>query len=64
MSVLETVHALLYPAIENGASDVHINSNKPAFLRPNGSLEPVEMNPRQLKMNLKGIFLSGGAIVN
>ena len=64
MSVLETVHALLSLAIESGASDVHINSNKPAFLRLNGGLDSVEMNPRQLEMNLKGIFLSGGAIVN
>ena len=64
MSVLDTVHALLSLAVENGASDVHINSNKPAFLRPNGGLESVEMNPRQLEMNLKGIFLSGGAMVN
>ncbi|MDB2682432.1 PilT/PilU family type 4a pilus ATPase [Opitutales bacterium] len=45
MSVLDTVHALLSLAVENGASDVHINSNKPAFLRLNGRLESVEMNP-------------------
>jgi twitching motility protein PilT len=43
MSVLETIHGLLNLAVENGASDIHIKSNKPAFLRLNGRLEPVEM---------------------
>lgn len=45
MSVLETIHSLLSLAVENGASDVHIKSNKPAFLRMSGRLEPVEMDP-------------------
>jgi twitching motility protein PilT len=45
MSVLETIHGLLTLAVENGASDVHIKSNKPAFLRLSGRLEPVEMDP-------------------
>jgi len=45
MSVLETIHGLLSLAVENGASDVHIKSNKPAFLRLSGRLESVEMDP-------------------
>jgi len=45
MSVLETIHGLLSLAVENGASDVHIKSNKPAFLRLIGRLESVEMDP-------------------
>ena len=45
MSVLETIHGLLSLAVENGASDVHIKSNKPAFLRLSGGLESVEMDP-------------------
>ncbi|MDB4345869.1 ATPase, T2SS/T4P/T4SS family, partial [bacterium] len=45
MAVLETIHGLLNLAVENGASDVHIKSNKPAYLRLSGRLEPVEMDP-------------------
>ncbi|MFT5826001.1 MAG: twitching motility protein PilT [Yoonia sp.] len=45
MSVLETIHGLLSLAVENRASDVHIKSNKPAFLRLSGRLELVEMDP-------------------
>lgn len=45
MAVLETIHGLLNLAVENGASDIHIKSNKPAFLRLNGRLESVEMEP-------------------
>lgn len=45
MSVLETIHGLLTLAVENGASDIHIKSNKPAFLRMSGRLESVEMDP-------------------
>jgi len=45
MSVLETFHGLLTLAVENGASDIHIKSNKPAFLRLSGRLESVEMDP-------------------
>jgi twitching motility protein PilT len=43
MAVLETIHGLLHLAINNGASDIHLKSNKPAFLRLSGHLEPVEM---------------------
>ena len=45
MAVLETIHGLLHLAIDNGASDIHIKSNKPAFLRLSGHLEAVEMDP-------------------
>jgi len=45
MSVLETFHGLLTLAVENGASDIHIKSDKPAFLRLSGRLESVEMDP-------------------
>jgi twitching motility protein PilT len=45
MSILETVHNLLRLAVENQASDIHIKSKKPAFLRLSGHLEPVEMDP-------------------
>ncbi|MGJ8638261.1 MAG: type IV pilus twitching motility protein PilT [Opitutaceae bacterium] len=45
MSVLETIHGLLHLAVDNGASDIHIKSNKPAFLRLSGHLESVEMEP-------------------
>jgi twitching motility protein PilT len=45
MAVLETIHSLLTLAVENGASDIHIKSDKPAFLRLSGHLEPVEMEP-------------------
>jgi twitching motility protein PilT len=45
MAVLETIHGLLNLAVENGASDIHIKSNKPAFLRLSGRLESVEMDP-------------------
>ena len=45
MSILETIHGLLSLAVENMASDVHIKSNKPAFLRLSGGLESVEMDP-------------------
>lgn len=47
MAVLETIHGLLNLAVENGASDVHIKSNKPAYLRLSGRLESVEMDPIQ-----------------
>ena len=45
MAVLETIHEILNLAIENGASDIHLKSGKPAFLRLSGQLEAVEMDP-------------------
>lgn len=38
------MHGLLSLAVENGASDIHIKSNKPAFFRISGRLESVEMD--------------------
>lgn len=38
-------HHLLQLAVENGASDIHVKSDKPAFLRIQGRLEPVDMDP-------------------
>lgn len=45
MAVLKTIHGLLQLAVENGASDIHLKSNKPAFLRMSGRLQAVEMDP-------------------
>lgn len=45
MTVFDTIHGLLTLAVENGASDIHIKSNKPAYLRLSGRLEAVEMDP-------------------
>lgn len=36
---------LLQLAVDNGASDIHVKTNKPALLRINGHLEPVDMDP-------------------
>ena len=41
---LELFNNLLQLAVDNGASDIHIKSNKPALLRINGHLEPVDMD--------------------
>lgn len=41
----ELFNSLLQLAVENGASDIHIKSNKPAFLRLHGKLEAVDMDP-------------------
>lgn len=41
----ETFNSLLRLAVENGASDIHIKTSKPAFLRLNGVLQPVDMDP-------------------
>lgn len=45
METLETFHGLLALAVDNKASDIHIKSNSPAYLRLTGSLEAVEMDP-------------------
>lgn len=42
---LDLFNSLLQLAVENGASDVHVKSNKPALLRMNGQLEPIDMEP-------------------
>ncbi|HLS29096.1 MAG TPA: PilT/PilU family type 4a pilus ATPase [Opitutales bacterium] len=41
----ELVNELLKLAVENGASDIHIKSGKPAMLRISGTLQEVEMDP-------------------
>lgn len=40
---MEVFDNLLELAVQNGASDIHIKSNRPAYLRLHGHLEPVEM---------------------
>lgn len=42
---IEIFNNLLLLAVENGASDIHIKTNRPAYLRLNGMLEPVDMDP-------------------
>ena len=41
---LELFNNLLQLAVDNGASDVHIKTNKPALLRIDGVLEPIDMD--------------------
>lgn len=43
--VIETFNSLLKLAVENGASDIHIKSHRPAHLRIDGHLESVDMSP-------------------
>jgi twitching motility protein PilT len=40
---VEIFNSLLQLAVDNKASDIHIKSDKPAYLRLHGNLEPVEM---------------------
>ena len=42
---IDIFNNLLQLAVENGASDIHIKTDKPAFLRLFGRLEPVDMDP-------------------
>lgn len=51
----DIVNSLLKLAIENGASDIHIKSNKPAYLRISGKLQEVEMDPIKEAMVLEFI---------
>lgn len=41
----EIFDELLYLAVENGASDIVVKSDKPAYIRLHGALEPVDMPP-------------------
>lgn len=41
----EIFNNLLQLAVENGASDIHVKTGKPASLRLHGHLEPVDMDP-------------------
>lgn len=38
-------NSLLQLAVDNGASDIHVKSNKAALLRMSGRLEPIDMDP-------------------
>ena len=40
----DTFNSLLGLAVENGASDIHIKSERPAYLRLHGNLEPIDMD--------------------
>ena len=42
---LELFNNLLQLAVDNGASDIHVKTNKPALLRIDGHLEPIDMDP-------------------
>lgn len=44
MKTLEKFHGLLSLAVENKASDIHVKSNSPAFLRLSDRLQTVEMD--------------------
>ena len=48
--IIETFNSLLQLAVENGASDIHIKSDKPAYLRLHGGLMPIEMDPLSADM--------------
>lgn len=48
-------NSLLQLAVENGASDIHLKSNKPAFLRLHGHLESVDMDPLSAEQILEFI---------
>lgn len=41
---IELFNNLLQLAVDNGASDIHIKSHKPALLRISGKLQPVDMD--------------------
>lgn len=44
MDTTELFNNLLQLAVDNGASDIHLKSNKPAMLRIDGHLQPVDMD--------------------
>ena len=41
----EIINDLLKLAVESGASDIVIKSNKPGYVRMAGRLKPVDMDP-------------------
>jgi len=45
VSAVELFNQLLNLAVDNGASDIHIKSARPAFIRLHGRLEAVDMDP-------------------
>ena len=42
---VDTFNSLLQLAVENGASDIHIKSESPAYLRLHGNLQAIDMDP-------------------
>ncbi|MCH2156646.1 MAG: PilT/PilU family type 4a pilus ATPase [Opitutales bacterium] len=44
MEPVDLFNQVLGLAVENGASDIHIKTDKPAYFRLDGSLQPVEMD--------------------
>ena len=47
---VEMFNSLLRLAVENGASDIHVKSDRPAVLRLDGHLEPIDMDPLPMPM--------------
>jgi len=41
----EIINSLLELAVEHGGSDIHIKSNKPGYIRLNGRLKEIDMDP-------------------
>ena len=52
----EIVNDLLKLAVESGASDIVIKSEKPGYLRMGGRLRPVEMDPITCTVKIAGRF--------
>lgn len=55
---IEIFNSLLQLAVDNGASDIHVKSDKPAFLRLHGHLEQVDMDPLTPQQILEFIEIS------
>lgn len=51
----EIFNELLKLAVENGASDIVIKANKPAYVRLSGRLKPVDMDP--ITSDIAGAFI-------
>ena len=52
---------LLGLAVENGASDVHLKAGRPALMRVAGLA--ASPNPKAFEMNLSGISIQSGRII-
>lgn len=57
-STIDLFHSLLELAVQNGASDIHLKSNRPANLRIRGSLDAVDMDPINVNQILEFIEVS------
>ncbi len=53
---VDTFNSMLHLAVENGASDIHIKTDSPAYLRLHGNLEAIDMDPLQESMIEEFIF--------